>query len=292
MGHNQTPYPGQSSGEPRRSQPPAGPDFAQPSAPRPPTPEPQLPPPSPWPPRIAGGVIVVSILAILLGIFLPRERPVVTPQAGPPAPRPTPTVQPQRQTVARAATVQRASPAPRRPVRTEARKPGALFSPSEARAAVLQAEDAERIARDQVLQLMITELRKPQYQNVENYAILCVAMQTAGLAMIPGGPKEGHLEVITVITSARTGSEAAQRLEAMGHEPAFTLAVENALIRVLANATGYQDILAGIQSVQAETGVTLSPQAIERMKRIAADAARRQGKPAPAPAPASSRPAW
>ncbi len=42
---------------------------------------------SPWPARITGGVTVVAILAILLAIFMPRERPETAPAAVNPAPQ-------------------------------------------------------------------------------------------------------------------------------------------------------------------------------------------------------------
>lgn len=51
-------------------------------------------PRSPWPARIAGGVTVLAILAILLAIFMPRERPQTDPQAGNPTPQPAPVVTP------------------------------------------------------------------------------------------------------------------------------------------------------------------------------------------------------
>jgi len=52
-------------------------------------------PKSPWPARVAGAVTIIAIVAILLGIFLPREKPEVQPQAGPPQPQPSPSVTPQ-----------------------------------------------------------------------------------------------------------------------------------------------------------------------------------------------------
>lgn len=51
-------------------------------------------PGSPWPRRITGGVTVLAILAILLAIFMPKERPETDPQAGNPTPQPAPVVVP------------------------------------------------------------------------------------------------------------------------------------------------------------------------------------------------------
>lgn len=51
-------------------------------------------PRSPWPARITGGVTILAILAILLAIFMPKERPETDPQAGNPTPQPAPVVTP------------------------------------------------------------------------------------------------------------------------------------------------------------------------------------------------------
>lgn len=80
---------------------------------------------SPWPARVVAAVTILAILAILLAVFLPREKSEVRPQAGPatedqtaattPQPAPTTTMQPATPQVVTPAPTPSQLPAPTMP---------------------------------------------------------------------------------------------------------------------------------------------------------------------------------
>ncbi len=232
--------------------------------------------------KAIGWLVALAVLAILLGIYMPRERPTFSEQrpnqvpAAPPIANPV--TPPNRATVSTATPVAPVQPSqvpqPPPPVTTN---PNALMSSEEARQAILAAGDTERAGRDQALGLMIAFLRQPQFQNPEDFAVLKAHLSTVGLSLIPGGATAGHQEIIAAINRGATGEDAAREIEAIGHQPALPAPVEQGLLAVLASATTLPEIMNGVDRVQADTGTQLSPETIEVIRRHAEQAEQSRG---------------
>ncbi len=102
------------------------------------------------------------------------------------------------------------------------------------------------------------------------------AVATMGVGMIPGGAGLGHAEIFALISQSRNGREAADRIERVGHRsPAIPIGAQRALVRVLETARNYQDAVGGLQQVQRQYNIQLSPQTTQQLLAQVNDAARR-----------------
>lgn len=150
--------------------------------------------------------------------------------------------------------------------------PSPAFTPREAEQVVAQAEATERGQIAGALGTLIAMLRQPEYQDPDNWQILQAALVTAGLSMIPGGVKQGHAEILAVISNSRNGAEAADRLERMGHQSAIPIAVQRQLVHILATATSYEQVINGMDQVLRSSGTQLSDQTVAQLRQAAARA--------------------
>lgn len=339
-------------------------------------------PGSPWPARIVGGVIILSILAIGLGVFLPRERseqqpqpneqvaenptpategprstgatwqqsrqaqqtqrqeapqaqrrsamsrasqqpqqqsqqqpsplqqrqdfelpssqptrmerapqqsPSPAQQATSPAPAPATSTRPSPSPSAsqRRSDVRQPSPSPRnapsrapapsqqprRPAPRPAAQPRPLFTPQQARRVAQQAEQTERGQRWGQLQPYIAMLQREDFQDPENWQLMQTALATTGSGMIPGGPSQGHGEVMALITKARNGREAAAMIRQYGQKsPGISLVVQQQIAGVLSTATTEKAALDGLDRVLKTTNTQLTPQTTLNLRQAVAQA--------------------
>ncbi|MBP8953752.1 MAG: hypothetical protein KBI47_15255 [Armatimonadetes bacterium] len=227
--------------------------------------------------KAIGWLVALAVLAILLGIFMPKERPTFSEQRPDQTPAAPPSASPvtpaNRATMSTATTVAPVQPSQvPQPPPSITISPNALMSSEEVGQAIRAAGDTERAGRDQALGLMIAFLRQPQFQNPEDFAVLKAHLSTVGLSLIPGGATAGHQEIIAAINRGATGEDAAREIEAIGHQPALPAPVEQGLLAVLASATTLPEIMDGVDRVQADTGTRLSPETIEVIRRHAEQA--------------------
>ena len=292
----------QSAARPPSAQSPAFAEPAPPTGPPPaqgaPSPAPPAPPAaktsSPWPKRIAAGIIVLAIVAILLGIFLPRETPEGKPNSD--APTPSNAIAQNPQPTSPGSTSAhipsaRGIPQTRTGVGTRVQSPQtsrqpsqrqqALFSPQEAQQLVQSVESAENAGMQQAIGLFIATLRQPEYQDPENWEIAQTALPTMLMGLAPGGLTVGYTEILGVISNSRNGAEAAARLEAIGARSILPVAVQQQIINFLARATDYATAASGARRILSDNGVQLSEQALAKMDAGIADAARRRGARVP-----------
>jgi hypothetical protein len=151
-----------------------------------------------------------------------------------------------------------------------------MFTPQQAQRIVQQAAATEQGQLNRALGQIGQLLRRPEYQDPEFWPIMQTALATQGAAMIPGGAGLGHAEILAMISQSRNGREAADRIERVGHRsPALPIGAQRALIRVLETARNYQDAVGGLQQVQRQYNIQLSPQTTQQLLAQVNDAARR-----------------
>jgi hypothetical protein len=260
------------------------PDFADPSeTPTPPTPPlASAPPPvrrPVWPQRIVGAIVVVAILAIAAAIILPRQKQKVaptptqpspaqvvtpTPQASEPQPPPdqvTPQPAPQPQGATPTAPTPTPTPAPTpAPNLPNTPQERPLMDPRTAQQVAEQMDATEKGQLVAGLRYMAQYLRAQQFQDPENWELLVAAMATSGLSMIPGGATMGSAQVISLITNAKSGNEAANNLEqySVNLPSALPQAVKQQIAQVLATATNPDAAYTGVQKVLQGSGIQIS----------------------------------
>jgi type II secretory pathway pseudopilin PulG len=220
----------------------------------------------------------------------PSPNPAPAPTPSPtPSPTPTPTPSPQPSPSPAPSPAPRPSPSPSpapspqprpspAPAPAPNRAPRPMFSPRDANRVVQQAARTEQAAFGKALGDIGRMLRQPEYQDPDMWGIMQSALATTGTTMIPGGIQKGHAEIIALITRSRNGREAADRIQAVGHNtPAIPLAAQQALVAVLERCRNYQEAVAGLQQVQQQYGLQFAPDTTRQLQSAFADAARRMG---------------
>ena len=261
------------------------PEFADPSEETTPpvAPLPSAPPPVKrpvWPQRIVGAIVVVAILAIAAAVILPRQKQKVAPTPTQPSPEQvvTPTPQasepqppPEQVTEQPAPQPQGATPtAPQTPMPTPAPTPAPnlpntplqnpLMNPQTAQQVAEQMDATEKGQLVEGLHYMATYLRSAQFQDPENWELLSAAMATSGLSMIPGGATMGSAQVISLITNAKNGNEAADNLEKYSYNlpSALPQALKQQIAQVLATADNPDAAYTGVQNALKASGIQIS----------------------------------